>query len=103
MPRSEGVHVQELEPLHHGPALRLRLHHVREDDVVLEALHGVGALVPSQGIVRPVPSELLVVPLVVNLGGEEEKEGKLFLATLNSKVETRGADNSTRQVKSVKR
>ena len=73
MPRSEGMHVQELEPIHHGLALRLRLHHVREDDVGLEALHVVGALVPSQGIVRAVTSELLVVPLVVNLG-EEEKE-----------------------------
>ena len=71
MPRSEGVHVQELEPLHHGPALRLRLHHVREDDVLLEALHRLRALLPIQRVVRPVTAELPVVPLVVNLGENE--------------------------------
>ena len=60
--------MQELEPLHHGLALRLRLDHVCEDDVALEALHGVRALVPSQRVVRPVISKFLVVPLVMNLG-----------------------------------
>ena len=70
VPRGECVHVQELEPVNHRLALRLRLDHVREDDVVLEALHGVRALVPRHRLVRAVLSELLVVTLVVNL--EEE-------------------------------
>ena len=73
MPGREGVHVEELEPVHHRLALRLRLHHVREDDVLLEALHRLRALLPIQRVVRPVRAELPVVPLVVNLG----EEGKM--------------------------
>ncbi len=67
VPWLKCVYVHELQPLQHGPCLRLRLDHVGEDDVLLEALHLLSALIPGQRLVHPVGAEPLVVLVVVHL------------------------------------